>query len=227
MGRGLRPKGGVRQYKKTLFFVNLVLFIIPVTYYGYQPFLRACASIVIIDEQPKKSDAILVLAGGDPGRAWAAADLYRSRLADYVVLTKERPLVDEERLRQHGIELVDGRGNYARVLRGFGVPEERIVDVEKETDDTFSELQEVRGLLERRKWKSLIIVTSNYHTRRTRMSARLIFGSDFEFAVVASRYGGLNPDSWWKNRGDVRTFLIEFQKLVAYTLYIWPRLVWS
>lgn len=227
MGKGVKPRGGVRHYKKTLFFVNFALFMIPVTYFGYQPLLRYWASIIMIDEQPKKSDAIVVLAGGDPGRAWEAADLYHGKLGGYVVLTKDQPTVDEDRLRQYGIELVDGRGNYMRVLRGLGVPEENIITVEKPVEDTFTELERIRELFEERKWKSLIIVTTNYHTRRTRLTARYVLGPKFDLAVVASKHGGFNPDAWWRNNADVRTLLIEFQKLVAYTLYIWPRMALS
>jgi uncharacterized SAM-binding protein YcdF (DUF218 family) len=142
-----------------------------------------------------------------------------------VVVTKDRPTFDEERLRKYGVELVDGRGNYIRVLRGLGVPEERIITTETPVEDTFSELQEVRELFEKRKWKTLIIVTSNYHSRRARLTARYVLGSNFDFVVVASKRGGFDADRWWTSNADVRTFLIEFQKLVAYTLYIWPRML--
>ena len=57
------------------------------------------------------------------------------------------------------------------------------------------------------------------------MVARYIFGKTMDVAVVASPHGGLNRENWWNERGDVRTFLIEFEKLVAYTLYIWPRMI--
>jgi hypothetical protein len=112
-------------------------------------------------------------------------------------------------------------------LRGLGVPQEKVITVEEPVDDTFTELRQIRELLEARKWKSVILVTTNYHTRRTRLTARYVLGPGFDLAVVASKHGGLDPDAWWKNNGDVRTFLIEFEKLVAYTLYIWPRMVLS
>ena len=227
MGRALKPQAGKRLSKRTLFLINFVLFLIPMTYYGYQPFLRYCASALMVNDAPKKSDAIVILAGGEPGRAWEAADLYNGKLAPYVVVTKDLPTFDEEQLRKYGIELVDGRGNYIRVLRGLGVPEEKIVTVKTPVEDTFSEITAVRELCKERGWKSLVIVTSNYHTRRARLTARYILGSGIDVSVVASSHGGLNRASWWKNNADARTFLIEFQKLVAYTLYIWPRMIWT
>src|SRR5207253_4126541 len=123
---------------------------------------------------------------------------------------------------------VDGHGNYIRVLRGLGVPEEMIVTAPMPVDDTFDDMRQVRELCVKRNWHSVIIVTSNYHTRRARLTARYMFGPNFQIAVVGSKHGGMDRSAWWKNNADVRTFLIEFEKLVAYTLYIGPRLlVWG
>ena len=225
MGKNLRPPATKRRYGKGIYFLNFVLFIIPVTYFGYQPLLRACAWIIMIDDPVQKSDAIVVLSGGEPGRAWGAADLYKQNLADYVMVTKERPEKEETELLERGIEWVDSRSNYVRVLRGLGVPEEKIVLVDPPVDNTLDELRQVREACLKHNWKSLIIVTANYHTRRTRMAAHYAFGPDFRVAVVPSPHGGLHTNGWWKNHGDVRTFLIEFEKLVAYTLYIGPRIL--
>ena len=221
----MKPAAAKRKYGKRIYLLNFVLFIIPVTYFGYRPFFGYCASIVIVDEPFEKSDAIVALAGGEPGRAWGAADLYNRRLADYVIVTRDQVKPEEADLLQRGIELVDGRGNYIRVLRGLGVPNDKIVSVEKPADDTISEIRQIRNLCLERNWRSLIIVTANYHTRRARMAARYVLGPDFKFSVSASPHGGLNSRDWWRTRGDVRTFLIEFEKLVAYTFYIGPRIL--
>ena len=213
------------RYRKGIYFLNLVLFIIPLVYLGYRPALRYCASLLIVDEPIKKSDAIVVLAGGEPGRAWGAADLYNRGLADYVIVTRDQVQPEEAELVQRGIDLVDGRGNYIRVLRGLGVPKEKIVSVEKPTSDTVSEMQQIRKLCLERKWHSLIIVTANYHTRRARMAARYVLRPELKFAVSATPHGGLNWREWWTSRSDVKTFLIEFEKLVAYTIYIGPRIL--
>jgi hypothetical protein len=210
---------------KKLYLLNFVLFLIPVTYFGYQPLLRYCAWIVMIDDPVQKSDAILPLAGGEPGRAWGAADLYNKKTADYIIVTKEKTDVDEDQLLKRGIDLVDSQGNYIKVLRGMGVPEDRIVRIDIPVDNTLQELERVRQLCVDRNWKSLIVVTANYHTRRARLLARYTFGPDFRVTVVATAHGKWDSNAWWKTHGDVRTFLIEFEKLVAYTLYIGPRIL--
>ena len=223
MGKGLKPPSTKGKYGRGIYFLNFVLFMIPIAYFSYQPLLRYCVSVIAIEDPIQKSDALLVLAGGEPGRAWGAAELYDQRMAEYVIVTKDKPTFEEDELKKRGIELVDGRENYIRVLRGMGVPGNKIVAIDTPTDDTFEELQRVRELCLERNWKSLIIVTANYHTRRARMAARYIFARDFQVSVVGTTHGGMNPDTWWKSRSDLRTFLIEFEKLVAYTLYIGPR----
>ncbi|HYR41450.1 MAG TPA: YdcF family protein [Terriglobia bacterium] len=201
--------------------------MIPVSYFGYEPLLRYLAGFIIADSEPKKSDAIVLLAGGEPGRAWGAADLYREKMGSTVILTVEPLTSDVIALRQAGVEFLTNFDQNKRILLGLGVPQESIVRVQPYVQDTFDELTRIRELCEQKHWKSLVIVTSNYHTRRSRLAAKYVLRPDIEFTVVASRHGGLNPDEWWKNRGDVRTFLIEFEKLVAYTLYIGPRMLWT
>ena len=229
MGKGVKSQAIKRKRfgGKTLLAVNFILFMIPVTYFAYQPLLRLSASFIIADSPAKKSNAILLLAGGEAGRAWGAADLYNEKLGSYVVLTAEPEDSNVVELRKAGIEIVTNLEENVNILRGLGVPEENIIRIEPSVMNTLDELTRVRELCAQKNWESLIIVTSNYHTRRTRLLAKYILGPTVDFTVVASKHGGINRNAWWTNINDVRTFLIEFEKLVVYTLYIGPRLLWT
>ena len=58
MGKSLRPHRRIQRLRgRSLFFLNSVLLIIPLVYFGYQPLLRHMASIIIRDSEPKKADA--------------------------------------------------------------------------------------------------------------------------------------------------------------------------
>jgi uncharacterized SAM-binding protein YcdF (DUF218 family) len=213
-----------------LFFVNTVLILIPAVWFGYQPLLRFAAGILVIASEPQPADAIVVLGGGEPGRAREAVDLYRAKMAHYVVVTAEPPAMapdQMEELRELGIELAESNENYLRILRGMGVPEENTIRMEPYVADTIDELRAVRELCRKRSWKSVLIVTSNYHTRRTRLISRYVLEPVVQATVIGARYGGIDRNDWWTKTGQVRTFLIEFQKLVAYTFYIWPGILWT
>ena len=210
---------------RRLFFINAILAVTAIALIAYRPFLRLSASILIYSDPPAASDAIVVLAGGEPGRAWEAADLYREKYAPVVAVTFDLPSSDEIELRRHGIELGTGSENYVRVLRGLGVPDGQIRRVEPAVEDTFDELIRVREFASRQEWKSLILVTSNYHSRRTKLTAGYLFPKTFQYRVVASRHGGLDRQNWWTKTSHIRIFVIEFEKLIAYSFYIWPRKV--
>jgi uncharacterized SAM-binding protein YcdF (DUF218 family) len=86
-------------------------------------------------------------------------------------------------------------------------------------DNTADEAAQMRTLALARGWKRLIVVTSKYHTRRTRFAfAREFRGTDIRVQVRGSRYDGASPDDWWKHRSDLRYVVSELQKLVAYQL---------
>lgn len=223
---GKTPKMKPRKLGgKKLFILNTLLILIPLAYFGYQPLLRFSTILLIVNEKPKPSDAIVVLGGGEPGRAAEAAELFRANMAPRVLITTETSSEEFDEYQRKGITLFQGYENYLRVLSGMGVPKEKIVRVETPSEDSFDEIRHIRELCEEMNWKSIIIVTSNYHTRRSRLTARYILDPDIRFIVVAARTGGISPENWWTRRGQVRTFLIEFQKLAAYGLYIWPQLI--
>jgi uncharacterized SAM-binding protein YcdF (DUF218 family) len=217
----------VKRGKRSLFFINVLLLLIAITFFGYRPLLSAIGNFLVVSQPPLPSDAIVVLAGGDPGRALEAADLYQAHMAPYVVVTTETPPKMFEDAKRHGVELFQTYENYVRTLRGYGVPEQNILRIEPYVGDTLDELTRVRDLAREKQWKRLIIVTSNFHTRRSWLVCRYVLQPEIAATVIASKYDSFNPSAWWTTQGQVRTFSIEAEKLLTYTAYIWPRLIWK
>ena len=142
--------------RKKLFALNVVLLLVPLTYYGYQPLLRTVGGFLIVSEEPRTSDAIVVLAGGEPSRAYKAVELYKAGLAPFVLLTSEPTPTIFEKARKDGIQLVPTYENYIRVLEGYGVPRERIIRIEEPTFDTAAEMQRIADFTKRKGWHRLI-----------------------------------------------------------------------
>lgn len=228
MGRGVKLPSTERPKRRwSLLLLNFLLFAVPGTYFFYPQILEFTGSLIISGDAPANADAIVVLAGGDPGRPRAAAELFRQGLAPLVVITTEIPpggIRVFQELKAEGIELHESFENYSRVLLGNGVPESRIIRIEPYVSSTIEELDQVRTLARKRRWQSLVIVTSKYHSRRTGIVADYYLRPEFETRIVGSRFDPYSPSAWWRSRSQIRVFITEFQKLVAYSFYYYPKI---
>ena len=217
----LRP----RLSRKTLLLLGLAVVVaVPVFYLVSPEILVWLGTLLVSEVEAVPADAIVVLGGGVPSRAREAADLFRAGLASEVILTTQEPPDGYAEMRRMGIELTRAYENYERVLVGFGVAEDRITRIEDPVTETMDELERVRDFASERGWNRLVVVTSNYHTRRTGLIARYVFEKEWRVAVVGSRYDSFRPNDWWHEVRHVRTFMVELQKLIAYEVYLRPRL---
>src|SRR5262249_10111016 len=132
-----------------------------------------------------------------------------------------------EKARRDGVQLVLNYENYVRLLQGYGVPAVNIFRIESYIGDTLDEISRVRDFARAKGWTRLVIVTSSFHTRRARMVARYLLEPDIRVAVLPSHYDSFQPDAWWTSQAQMRTFSIELEKLITYSFYIWPRMLWK
>ncbi|MGE7664836.1 YdcF family protein [Ureibacillus composti] len=149
---------------------------------------------LVVDEAPKQADVIIVLSG-DEGRLAKGAQLYNEGYADYVLLTKanEEFITKEEAIN-------------------FGIPESHII-LEKEATSTYKNATYAKLLLEEHQFNSAIVVSSDYHMRRTKLSFERVFkGSDMELTYVAAPLNGEVGEI------SIPTAIKEYIKLVGYTL---------
>lgn len=174
---------------------------------------------LILDEPLQPADAIVVLAGSPAERWLEGVDLYREKLAPQVILSPGIVEPAEARVRAMGIRL-PARVDLARdAMLQLGVPAAAISVLPSTVDNTADEAALTRSLLVQRGWTSIIVVTSKYHTRRTRFAfARELSGSGVRIQVRGSRYDEVSPDRWWTHRSDLRDVVSELQKLAAYRL---------
>ncbi len=208
-----------------LFVLGVVLAAaIAAGYFLVPDLLVGAAGLLVSDDEPFAADAVVVLAGGGPERSQEAAEIYRDGLAANVVLTTRRPTGGYPELARAGIDLAPPYENDMRILVGLGVPGASIMTLETDAAETLAELGHVRQLAAEAGWDRLIVVTSNYRTRRTGLIARYVFDADWQVAVVGSRYDRFRPDGWWRNAADARAFLIEFQAWLFYEMHLRPRL---
>lgn len=180
-----------------LFFAALVFAL----YLARRPLLRLAGSFWIVDETPENSDAIVILGDDNynADRAARAAELFKSGMASHIVASGRylRPYASIAELEQHD-------------LADRGVPADAVVRFSHRATDTREEALAISQLLSSRGWKRVILVTSNYHTRRSLYICERIFPAGTVLRVVAARDSDYNPDQWWQSRAGAKIFLHEF-----------------
>jgi uncharacterized SAM-binding protein YcdF (DUF218 family) len=183
-----------------------VVVLCAVAYVARHPILRFTAESWIVNDPAAHADAILVLGDdnfyGD--RATEAAQLFRQGLAPVVVASgrRLRPGAGMSELIEH--DLIER-----------GVPKENVLRFSQDADNTREEAITLGRLAKGKVWKSVVVVTSNYHTRRVRYIFQRVFPSSVEVSVASARDGDFDPEHWWERRKSVKEFLGELVGMVA------------
>jgi uncharacterized SAM-binding protein YcdF (DUF218 family) len=203
--RNAEAGGIIFQLLFLVFFVALAFGI----YLVREPLLRLAGSFWVVDETPETSDAIVILGddnyNGD--RASRAAELFKSGLAPRVVASGRylRPYATVAELEEHD-------------LTNRGVPASAVVRLAHRATDTREEAAAIGQLLSSHGWKRVILVTSSYHTRRSRYICERIFPAGTVLRVVAARDAEYNPEQWWLTRQGTKLF---FHELIGLPEAMW------
>jgi uncharacterized SAM-binding protein YcdF (DUF218 family) len=188
--------------------VVLVCFVVfcAVLYIARGPILRFVAESWMIEDVEGKADALIVLSDDNfyADRAQRAAELLREGKATLIVASgrRLRPNAGIAELMEH--DLIER-----------GVPKDKIVRLPHDADNTREEAEAVARLAKERRWHSVIVVTSNYHTRRARYIFRKVFPQGIEVYVASARDGDFDPLHWWEKRKSIKELTKEFAGMVV------------
>lgn len=168
--------------------------------------------LIAPDSLPAHADALVVLTGsvhGEEARRQEAFRLFGGGRADHLVLSAPNVMY-------LGEWVPDLMRRYVERVYG-SAPAGRVVLCPQNADSTLEEAQALRPCLEERGWSSIIVVTSNYHTRRARYGWYKAFRDahpPVRIFVHGVFDGDFEPRDWWRNRRYAKTFLGETTKLV-------------
>jgi uncharacterized SAM-binding protein YcdF (DUF218 family) len=188
--------------------IILLCFIVfcAVLYLVRGPILRFVAESWIVEDPLGKADALVVLSDDSfyADRATRAAELLREGKAPLIVASgrRLRPNAGIAELMEH--DLIER-----------GVPKEKIVRLPQDADSTKEEAEALLKFAKGKKWRSLIVVTSNYHTRRARYIFRRVFPQGMEISVASARDGDFDPQHWWEKRKSTKELTREFAGMMV------------
>lgn len=200
---GPSQRGGVISSLIATIAVLLVLFVL---YLARHPIFRIFGEAWVVEDTLERSDALIVLSDDNyyADRATRAAQLYRQGLAPVVVASgrRLRPYAGIAELMEH--DLVER-----------GVPKDKILRVPHDADNTREEAQALAKVVAQKKWREVIVVTSNYHTRRARYIFSHVLPATTKARVTGAPDGDFDPQRWWEKRISVKELCREIAAMVV------------
>lgn len=160
---------------------------------------------LVVNQSPQKADVIVVLAGDSGERTEYGVKLLKEDYANKIIFSGGLlyyKTTAAELMKEHALDL--------------GVLNDSII-LEDKADSTLQNAIYSKDLIKKEDFSSAIIVTSNYHMRRTKM----VFDKEFKDSGIQLTYcaaedKNFNADKWWANNKSIIIVINEYVKLIGY-----------
>lgn len=180
----------------------------------------AAAQLLIVHEPLTTVDAIVVLSGSATfrERVQHAAALYKVGVAHKIVLTNDN-------LRGGWSTAAQRNPFYHELAKEelvrSGVPAQNIEIIMVPTLGTHDEAEKLKQYCEKHGVRSIVVVTSAYHSRRALWTFRQVFRNSNRTIGIDPAAAGIqtpSPGTWWLNRFGWSLVPNEYMKLAGYWL---------
>jgi uncharacterized SAM-binding protein YcdF (DUF218 family) len=205
-----------RPFGPTLVLLGLVLLSLVLLGLccGRRQMLPWAARWLDVGEPPTKAEYVVVLGGDVNVRPLVAAALFRAGLAAKVLVSDSAAATDrpEDRLLSEPEVL-------RRVLLARGVPDHAIVFLGKHNRTTYDEARALEAYLQGAPPARVSVVTSDYHTRRTRWIFRQVLGPRAAaLCFVSAPSDDFRAENWWQTEHGFVAIIVENLKFLFYLL---------
>lgn len=188
-------------------FLKIVIafaLILALLYIGHGFILEKAGRFLYYKDELKPADVIVVLAGEETERVEHGAKLFKEGWArkDRMILAGG-PLVWRytwaSLMKEHAIYL--------------GIPKNAIL-LEDKSRTTEEDARFTKEVMNKHGYKSCILVTSPYHSRRATKIFRRIMGDKIMVISAPSDESWFKFDEWWKRKRDRAQVLNEYSKFM-------------
>jgi uncharacterized SAM-binding protein YcdF (DUF218 family) len=203
-----------KRFARRLPLIALLLCVWAVVAWGAARFL-------IVDTPLSRADVIVVLSGSAvyKERTERAAEYYRQGLSNRILLTNDNLRGEWSSAEQRNPFFYErARDNLLRL----GVPAERVQVLHKPVANTYDEAEALKEYAVANNLRSLLVVTSAYHSRRALWTLRRAFaGTGIEIGLQSVETGAQTPAplTWWLHLRGWQMVGGEYVKNVHYRLF--------
>lgn len=174
--------------------------------------LRALGAYLIAGNSLEKGDAVVALGGGGEWRVNEAASLVKDHYGQILILT-------EPGILEPGGALASGVFREEAIAGGLSPY--AIILTEGVQKTTHDEAEAVLALMGKHQYKSLIVVTDPFHTRRAQMIFQEVFaGSGKTVSMHPVPQHWYRSGNWFLTGAGWAATLREYAKIVGFSLGI-------
>jgi uncharacterized SAM-binding protein YcdF (DUF218 family) len=193
----------------------LVVLALTAVWLARDRWLTLVGTVLVERDAVEKADILFLLNGEENSRPFRAVSLYRAGMAPQVVIARENAI--SRSAFCHGCRSTTEASE--RVLRMSGIPKSSIVELQISggVKSTFDEA--ILGLryARLRKMRKIIVVTSEFHTRRAKwIFDRVFAGTSVQIMVAATPNGRYSTTTWWLSEDGRIGCWREYLKLAYY-----------
>lgn len=191
----------------TAFLIIIILFFFIILAVIY--FLKNIGKFLIHKDQTERADAIVILGGLDAAqRIRHGVELYKKGYANKIIVS-DGYYICEKSLA----------GLMKELALELGIPEKDII-VEKKSKHTHENAVFTKEILEKEGFKKIILIASDYQSKRARMIFKKALGSNYQIInSPATVYNSDEWQKWWKLPDARMLILLEIFKAFHYFLF--------
>lgn len=186
-----------------------VLILTAVVFFGHGFILEKAGRYLYERDELKPADVIVVLGGDATERVEYGVKLYKEEWArkDRIIMAGG-PVV----WKYSWASLMKEHAEY------LGIPGKSIL-LEDKSRSTEEDAIFTKEILVKRGYKSIILVTSPYHSKRASIIFRKVLGSGVKVISAPAEESWFKFDEWWKRRRDRDSALSEFSKFIRLWIF--------
>lgn len=181
------------------------------------------ADVLVVEKRIDNADALLILSGSadHEQRAAEGAAEYLRGAAPIILITDDAQRGGWDDMEKGNPLFVE---RIRRKLVARGVPAEAIVQLPGTVSGTIDEAEALAKAAEERGLKRVVLVTSEFHSRRAlwtfeRIAAARAEGLEVGVFIAEPDHRYPNRWTWWLSPRGVRTVAGEYVKFAAYWLF--------